>query len=256
MARNLDPHQRDARLQEIRRQNEADRRRARLLYGVAIGVVVALVAVVVVAVVLTGRGGDDEVAYPEGTTLTSPDDPASGGFLVGEPGEVEVVVYEDYQCPFCRDLEEESGELLRELAAGTDASLVRRPVAILDRASDGYSSRAAAAAACVGEVDPDALEAWGAQVFAEQPAEGGTGLPDERLVEIASEAGVDVGQCVEEGRYLDWATATTEAAAAELDRLSTPTVLVDGERVTGADGGYPSPDDLRAAVDAALDAQG
>jgi protein-disulfide isomerase len=251
MARNLGPKEREARLAEIRRQNEADAKRARLLRAVAVGIVAVLVLAVVVVIALQARGGEEEVTYPGGTTLTTPDDPASGGVLVGQEGEVTLVVYEDYQCPFCRELEEESGEYLRELAEGADVSVVRRPVAILDRVSDGYSTRAVAAAGCVADTDPEAFDAWAAQVFTEQPSEGGSGLPDDRLVEIAAEAGVDIEQCVADGTFVPWAGATTEAAAAELDRLSTPTVLVDGERVEGADG-VPTPEELQAAVDAAL----
>ncbi|WP_336922603.1 DsbA family protein [Aquipuribacter sp. SD81] len=263
MARNLRPEQREARLEAIRRQNAADARRARLLTTVAVGLVVLLAVGVGLAVWLSARdggGGDSaggpDLVLPAGTTPTDPEEPLSGGFLVGEAGDVRVVVFEDYQCPACRAFEAEAGEYLAGLAAGDEVSLVRRPVSILDRVGDGYSTRAAAAAACVGEADPDALERWGARLFAEQPAEGGSGLPDERLVEVAAEEGVDVAACVEEGRYLPWAEATTEQAAEELGRLATPTVVVAGEVVTGAQGGYPSLPELRDAVDAAVDAAG
>ena len=79
-----------------------------------------------------------------------------------------------------------------------------------------------------------------------------SGASDDRLTELAADAGADVGDCIADGTYLGWATATTEYAAAELERLATPTVVLDGEVVTGAEGGYPSAEELQAAVDAAL----
>lgn len=260
MARNLDPRTREAKLEEIRRQNAADAKRARLLSLVAVGIAVVLVIAVVVAIVLSGRGGDEtagEVTYPENTTLTVADDPASGGFLVGEEGRVDLVVFEDFQCPACKAFEAESGQLIADLAAGTDVSVIKRPISILDRVTGDaiYSTRSAAAAACVGSTgDDEAYEAFVAALFAEQPdeASAGEGLSDERLTELATEAGADVGDCIAEGTYLTWATATTESAGAQLERLSTPTVLVDGEVVTGAAGGYPSASELEAAVGAAL----
>lgn len=256
MARNLDRATREARLEAIRRQNAADAKRARTLSVVALVIVAVVVAAVVVAVALTSRGEDEEAAgpveAPEATTLVVEGDPDSGGFVVGEQGRVDLVVYEDYRCPACKLLEEESGDYLAELAAGTDVTLVRRPVAILDDLGDGYSTRAAAAAACVGSTgDDETFEAWGRQLFAEQPSEDGEGLPDERLVEIAAEQGVDVEACVTDGTYLPWAEATTASAGRDLERLVTPTVVLAGEVVQGEQGA-PTLPELQAAVDAAL----
>lgn len=266
MARNLDRASREARLEAIRRQNAADAKRARLLQTVAVAVAAVLVLLVVLAIVLTGRddGEDAEVAYPAGTTLLDADDPGSGAFLVGEAGEVDVVVYEDFQCPACRAFEQEAGPYLAELALSTDVSVLKRPIAILDRfTGDGvYSTRSAAAAACVGSTGDDAAyAAFTDALFAEQPpeADAGEGLSDGRLVELAARAGADgaeVERCIVEGTYVPWAGASTEAAGRALDRLSTPTVLVDGEVVAGAQGGYPSTDELRAAVDAAVAGEG
>lgn len=262
MARNLDRATREAKLEAIRRQNAADAKRARLLQTIALVVAGVLVVLVVLAIVLTGRdeADDVELTYPEQTTLLDEDRPGSGAFLLGEEGEVDVVVYEDFQCPACRAFERESGPYLAELALSDEVSLLKRPIAILDRVTgDGiYSTRSAAAAACVGSTrDDEAYAAFSDALFAEQPpeAEPGDGLTDARLVELAARAGADgpeVETCIVEGTFVPWAAESTQAAGEALDRLSTPTVLVDGEVVTGAEGGYPSTDELRAAVEAAV----
>lgn len=262
MARNLDPRSREAKLDAIRRQNAADAKRARTLSIVAAVVVAVLVVVVVVVIALTTRGGGDEetaeLVLPGSTQLTVDGDDASGGFVIGEEGPVELVVLEDFQCPACKAFEETSGEFLAELAAGTDVTVLKRPISILDRVSETeYSTRSAAAAACVGSTgDDEAYEAFAATLFAEQPdeADAGAGLSEERLTEIATEAGADVGDCIADGTYLGWVAATTDSAGEQLERLSTPTVLVDGELVTGSEGFPPSPDELQAAIDAAASA--
>jgi len=262
MARNLDPRSREAKLEAIRRQNAADAKRARTLSIVAAVVVAVLVVVVVVVIALTSRGGGEqeaaEVVLPESTQLTADGDDASGGFVIGEEGPVELVVFEDFQCPACKAFEETSGDFVAELAAGSDVTVLKRPISILDRVSETqYSTRSAAAAACIGSTgDDEAYEAFAGTLFAEQPDEAaaGAGLSDERLTEIATEAGADVGDCIDEGTYLGWVAATTESANAQLEQLSTPTVLVDGEVVTGAEGFPPSPAELQTAIDAAASA--
>ena len=252
-------------LAEIRRQNAADAKRRRSILGATAAIGAVVVAVTVVALLLAGRddGPDETGADPTGLTDTTEGVAGSGGFAVGEEGPVQVAVYLDYQCPNCRTYEEAHGDYLAELEAGSDATVVYRPIAILDRVTgDGiYSSRSAGAAACVGETgDDEAFSRFSDLLYAEQPAEAdaGTGLADERLAELAAEAGAGDGaeQCILERRYVDWAGRTT-AAAAEVGVTGTPTVTVDGEVVSNDAGGPPDPEQLQAAVDAALsDADG
>lgn len=256
----------EARLGEIRRQNAADAKRRRAILVATAAVVAVLVAITVAAFVLATRGGDGNAAGgeadgagadPAGVTLTSEDDPDSGGFEVGAEGPVEVVVYEDFMCPNCKAYEESSGDALAELESGDDATVIRRPIAILDRITgDGiYSSRSAGAAACVAETgDDEAYSRFTSLLYAEQPAEddAGSGLDDERLAALAGQAGADdeVAGCIRGRTYVDWAGRATEAATAE-GVSGTPTVTVDGEIVSNDAGGPPDPEQLRAAVEAA-----
>lgn len=260
----------EARLEEIRRQNAADVKRRRAILIATAAVVAVLVAITVAAFVLAARGdggdsgnvaaggeADGAGADPAGVTLTSEDDPDSGGFVVGSEGSVDVVVYEDFMCPNCKAYEESAGDALAELESGEDATVVHRPIAILDRVTgDGiYSSRSAGAAACVGETgDDEAFRRFTSLLYDEQPAEddAGSGLDDERLAALAGQAGADdeVVSCILERTYVDWAGRATEAATAE-GVTATPTVTVDGEILSNDEGGPPDPEQLRAAVQAA-----
>ncbi|MGY1744060.1 DsbA family protein [Blastococcus sp. SYSU D00695] len=237
---------------EEKRAAEAARaaalRRRRTLLGAVVAAVVLVVAVVVVIAVQSGR------------TATSADAPVPAGtseqgtaVAVGTAGAPVVVdVYEDFQCPHCATLEEQVGPTLRQLADAGTVLLRYRPMAFLDEASTtDYSTRALnAAGAVLDAAGPDAFGTFHDRLFAEQPAEGGAGLSDDRLVDLAAQAGAtgpDVADAIRDRRYGDWTARVTDAAS-RAGITGTPTVLVDGDRL---DPGQLTADGVTAAVQAA-----
>jgi protein-disulfide isomerase len=228
------------------RARAQERRRRRAVVGGVVAAVVVVVAVVVVIVVQSAR------------TSTSPDaavpaNTVDGGtaFAVGPAdAPVTVDVYEDFLCPACRQFEATAGDTLAGLAAEGTAQVRYHPIAILDRAStDDYSTRALNAAAVVADAaGTEAFHAFHDALFAEQPAEGGPGLTDERLGELAAEAGAtgpDVEEAITGLVYEDWTREVTDAAS-RAGVAGTPTVLVDGAPLQDR-----SAEGLRAAVAAA-----
>jgi protein-disulfide isomerase len=211
------------------RQKQAKRRTLRIQIGVGALLVAAVVGVT--ALVLSLRGPDGDATPPAGVT-------ADGGVLFGSAdAPVTVVAVEDFQCPVCKVFEEESGGQLAEYQAGDEVAVEYRPIAFLDRASStDYSSRAANAAACVlDDAGPDAWLEMHGSLFAEQPAEGGEGLPDSRLVEMAEAAGADrdaVEGCVEDRTFGDWVEQVTDAAF-DGEVTGTPTLFVNGDKLEG-----------------------
>ncbi|MGY1651930.1 DsbA family protein [Geodermatophilus sp. SYSU D01119] len=223
-------------------------RRRRTVVGGVVAAVLVVVAVVVVVVVQTQRTQTSPAAAtPAGTTV--------GGTAVAlGPGDapVTVDVYEDFLCPYCADLEAAAGDTLEELAADGSAQVRYRTIAFLDRAStDDYSTRALNAAAVV--LDAAGPEAWlrfHDALFAGQPAEGGPGLDDDRLVELAAQAGAggpEVERGIRDLRFADWTEQVTDAAS-RAGVTGTPTVLVDGEPLSADE---LTADGVRAAVAAA-----
>ena len=223
-----------------------ERRRRRAVVGGVVAAVVVMVAVVVVIVVQSAR------------TSTSPDaavpaNTVDGGtaFAVGPAdAPVTVDVYEDFLCPACRQFEATAGATLAELTADGTAQVRYHPIAILDRAStDAYSTRALNAAAAVADAaGTEAFLDFHDALFAEQPAEGGPGLTDARLVELAAEAGAtgpDVEEAITGLVYEDWTREVTDAAS-RAGVSGTPTVLIDGAPLQDR-----SAEGLRAAVAAA-----
>lgn len=227
----------------VQQQRAREKRRNVMIQG---GIVLAAVlAVLLVTVaVLNARSASQPDAVPAGIN-------GDGVYTIGDDdAPVTITVAEDLQCPVCKQFEETSGDKLRELAESGDAKIEYRGVAFLDRASSTeYSSRALNAWACVADQgDEDAWSAFHQAMYAQQPAEGGEGLTDAQLVDIATEAGADedaVTSCIDDGTYRDWVTYTTgQATDAGID--GTPTVFVDGE-VSEA----RTPEQLQAAVDEA-----
>lgn len=180
---------------------------------------------------------------------------------VGEAGEDDTVVtvYFDFMCPWCGRFDAANASELETLAAGDGVTVVYKNISFLDRNSQGtfYSTRSANAAAAVAAGDPDNYVAFVTALYENQPSEGSAGLKDARIGEIALEVGVpqavvdtftetvdgtyevatsETDTESREGtwrRYAPFVAATTEQTARDLGGLSTPTVLIDGEKWEG-----------------------
>jgi protein-disulfide isomerase len=222
-------------------QKAAERRRRARNVALGAGLAVVLLVILGIAVQASRTGSSEQGATPPTAT-------ADGAFVVGEgAAPVTVQVFSDFLCPACKAFEQQSGPVLDALVDDDTVRLEYHPISILDRASSTqYSTRSASASACAAEAG--ALRPYSEALFAQQPGEGGAGLPDSRLVEIGRDVGIDdagFAECVEDGRYRGWVTRSTESASRS-GITSTPTVLVDGERLASWD-----PASLRAAVEAA-----
>ncbi len=151
-----------------------------------------------------------------------------GGVLVGSEGaRRRLVVFEDPQCPYCREFEEVSGDLLRrEIASGAVA--VEYRIRSFLGAESVRAANALAAAAEAGRFDELRRE-----VFAHQPPEHAGGFTHEDLLELGSSAGLtgpDYVTAVREGRYESWVREIDEAFQ-EQDPDGTPSALLDGRPV-------------------------
>ncbi|MDQ4503992.1 thioredoxin domain-containing protein [Sinomonas sp. ASV322] len=146
----------------------------------------------------------------------------------GQPAKV--VVYVDFICPICNQFEQTYGQKLTDLRNAGQITLEYRPIAFLDRNSrTNYSSRAAAAAACVANSNPDKYADFFAELYKQQPAEGSDGLSDQKLKDIASGVGADISKCVDDKTYRPWVKYTTQLALSS-GVTGTPTAIVDGKQ--------------------------
>jgi protein-disulfide isomerase len=159
---------------------------------------------------------------------------AQGDGVVIGSGPVTVDAYIDFLCPFCRQFELNAGDALAGLVSAGQISLAYHPMNFLDAASStNYSTRAAASSGCAS--DGGRFLEYAHAVFVSQPPEGGPGLTDAQLADLAVGAGLPApafAECVQSGRYLDWPPYVTAMATAR-GVQSTPTVLVNGMPVPG-----------------------
>ena len=226
---------------------EAARREARRRSIVVTGVVAVVLAAVVGMFVLVQTLQRD--AEPAGSA--TPSTGANGAVTVGQAtAPVTLVAYEDFQCPACKQYEDANGAQLAGWLAKGQVKIEYHPIAFLDRAStDDYSTRALNAAATVLDLAPAGYQRFHDALYAEQPAEGGPGLSNERLLRLAVAAGAPEAQAkadIDGLRFKAWTAKVTEDAS-KAGVNQTPTVLVDGKPPADH-----SPAAVAAAVTAAL----
>ena len=228
------------RTQELRKaQQEAAQRQARRR-GVAMvlgGVVIlGLVAAIIFAVV-KASGGDDGPTQALDDVVTPSNVTSTGAIPVGEDdAPVTVEVFYDYMCPACGAFEAANSAELERLIEEGVAQVELRPISFLDEQSNGtkYSTRAANAMATVADGAPDSVWGFHTGMYRVQPEEGGEGLSDDQIADIAAAAGVssDVVDRFEDGTYSSWVAAVTELAFDD-GIQGTPTVKVNGEEFEG-----------------------
>ena len=206
----------------------ADRRRT---LGIQLGVtavLIALIAAIGIGLAVRNSGSDDMGPVPAVAT-------DNGAIRVGQPdAKATVRIVADMQCPICHQFENDHKELLNQAVANGTAAIEYNIVGYLDKVSSTeYSSRAANASYCVAESGIDNYPDWLELMFQNQPPEGGAGLTDEKMIELAEQAGYTdpaVADCVTNRTYDKYVAAKTQDSMDE-GINGTPTVFVNGEKV-------------------------
>lgn len=187
--------------------------------------------------------GKDGALVPPTTTDTSVDvsqlppqggqplDPANIGIAPSASGEpVQMVVFIDFMCPHCAAFEQAQGPAIQKLQDQGKITVEYRPIGYLDRFSAGtnYSSRSAAAAACVAGTSPQNYKKFLDSLFTKQPAENSEGLDAAALGQLAHDAGAaDIADCVNNKTYRPYVEFATGLASTH-GVAGTPTVFMDG----------------------------
>ena len=186
------------------------------------------------ALVLTSNRGS---ATPT-VSIVQPPDTGINQYADGEaigPADAPVVleVYADYQCPWCGKFARETlPGLVRTYVAAGQLRIEERSIAFLGSGSDDESLDAAAAAACAAP----AGKYW---TFADylvwnQSGENEGAFSRDRLAAIAERVGLEpeAFQACLDDPAVRGAIETRTAQAFDAGIQSTPTFVIDGERVT------------------------
>ena len=250
------------------RQKAKDRRRRFFIQGgigLAIIAIVAIVAVVVVqdnqnSVVAAATGPlnmkSDGILFHgvngSATAVTTDAVKAQGKPVATNTGTLtgtaNIVEYIDYQCPYCDQFLTTNLAQEDKWVASGKATLEIHPIAFLDSSSEGnrYSSRAANAAACVANYDPNAFLAVTKALYANQPAESTPGMSNSKLLSIlggAGASGTTIVGCVNGEKFKTWVTEATArvtggtfvgVASTPEAFPGTPTVFVNGKPYSGS----------------------
>jgi hypothetical protein len=138
-----------------------------------------------------------------------------------------MVLFEDPQCPYCRQFEDVSGDLLRREVAAGAVALEYRMRCFLGVESV-RADNALALAAEAGRFDELRRE-----LFAAQPPEGTGGFTVADLIDLGKRAGLTSPEYVDgvrEGRYEPW-VVEIDRAFADQDPGGTPAALLDGRPI-------------------------
>ncbi|GAC1352041.1 MAG: hypothetical protein NVSMB1_10980 [Polyangiales bacterium] len=142
----------------------------------------------------------------------------------GPNAPVTVVVFTDYQCPFCRRADDTIAKLRAEYPDDLRVVVAVRPLPMHNRARP--AALAALAAAQQGR-----FEQMHARLFGDADS-----LDDASIVRIAKEVGLDIARFKTDwtGAAIDAQLARAEALADRLGVAGTPTFFSNGQRVSGA----------------------
>lgn len=213
----------------MREQKRRERNRNLLVVG---AVVVAIAIIGVTMFVLQSNSDKTGQAVDPGGTPQN----LTGTYnvVIGkDSAPVKLKVYEDLQCPICREFEQVAGEKVQAAIADGTAQVDYHMVAFLDRASTThYSSRALnAAMAVLSTAGPDAFQKFRTIAFQNQPEENSAGVPDSTLIDWAVQAGADrakVTPLINDNVYHQWVLNATDQMSKD-GVAGTPTIYINGQ---------------------------
>ncbi|MFB4307668.1 DsbA family protein [Actinomadura sp. GTD37] len=236
------------------RKRQAARDKQRRLLAIVLGSVVAVALVVVAAVIVIdqkNKNGRAEVHKGALAPLSRQDD---GSIVMAKAGvaKPELEIFEDFQCPICKQFEEATGETVEKLALDGKVKVVYRPFHLFGQQKDPVkinSLRSAEAALCV---PADKWISYHDALFKFQPAEGSEGFSPDDLVKWGKDVGVtDAGfeKCVRDEQKKSTVDAMTNYALQQRGVDGTPTVFLNGQKLDQSQ--FMNPAGLRATIEAA-----
>ncbi|OJF11325.1 DsbA family protein [Couchioplanes caeruleus] len=232
-----------AQAKQVVREQLARERRRKVTLWTTVGVVTVLV---MAGLIGWGVAAGQEKANA-GKLTVPPAAVDDGTAFARGTGPVQIDIYEDFLCPFCRKVETAIGPTVTQLVDAGKVTVRYHPIAILDHlSSTQYSTRAAGASAAAAQGGK--FFEYHEALFAQQPPEGGAGLDDAKLIEIGRSVGLTdqaFADAITGKTYTAWATKVTDTASSR-GITGTPSVLVAGTKLDS-----PTPQALAAAVEAA-----
>ncbi len=213
----------------MREQKRKERTRNWFVVG-AVVLAIAIIAGVMFAV----TNKNDKTGQAVSSSGTPSNLSGAYNVTIGKSSAPDTIkMYEDFQCPICKEFEALTGDQVRQGIADGKIKVDYHMVAFLDRASTtNYSSRALnAAMAVLSTAGPDAFLKFHTLAYANQPEEGSAGVPDSTLIDWAVQAGADksaVTPLINGNVYHQWVVNATDQMSKD-GVNGTPTVFINGQ---------------------------
>ena len=199
-------------------------------------IVIAMVLLVVVTGVIFSMMGQNNkenasLAALDGTKLkpaiTSTIDPANGSAIVLNPGAAKVLdVWEDPQCPVCKNFENANGDYIESLVRDKKATVRFHVLSFLG----DESVRAANASFCAAD-EGQYLDFHHALYAVQSPLENSGFWSNQKLIDIANKIGIKstkFADCVNKGSKIAVVKANYDSMS-KFGVQGTPTVFINGK---------------------------
>jgi protein-disulfide isomerase len=210
-----------------------------------VGVVLAMVLIIGGGFLINSlRDSSDD------TAAAAPPPGSEHGLTIGESSAPhKVVVYEDFLCPFCGELEKRTHSELEQLATDGKVQVEYRPFVLLSRAGPYSQSATEAFGVTLEQSSNDVALALHDALYANQPDESGPFPSEDEIADLMTEAGASEAtvQAYRDGDGEQWADDATQAAE-DTGVSSTPTIILDGKPFTDGANVDQLADNLLAAV--------
>ncbi|WUH96311.1 DsbA family protein [Spirillospora sp. NBC_00431] len=236
------------------RKRQQARSKQRRLLAIVLGTVVAVAVIVVGTVLIIDQQGKDGKAEPHTGALAPLTRQPDGSIVMAQAGvtKPELEIFEDFQCPICKQFEESTGKTVLELAQQGKVKVVYRPFHLFGQQRDPVkinSLRSAEAALCV---PADKWISYHGALFKFQPREGDEGFSPDDLVQWGKDIGItdaNFEKCVRDEQKKPQVEAMTDYALKTRGVDGTPTLFIDGKKLTPEQ--FSNPGALRGTIDAA-----
>ena len=196
--------------EQARAESEAAERRRERTIRIVGGLVVLLVVGGLLAVgFLAGRDNgatgtstptptaDPSAALPTGVSSDTYGVKYGSGWTSADEAKLPTLeIWEDFQCPACKQVEAASGAQIQELADAGKVKLLYRPATFLDvslaadnQANGNPNSSARSTSAWGCAIDAGKTGEYHTAVFDIQPADEGVGFSDQQLIDLGTTVG-------------------------------------------------------------------
>jgi protein-disulfide isomerase len=178
---------------------------------------------------------------------------ADGSGLVFNPGvKPQIDIWEDFQCPACRDFEAINNEYVKKIIVEKKAKVVYHPLTFIgERSSLGFNESIIAANAAACAMDEGKFIDMHEILFQNQAATENSGKwTKEFMISLGNKIGLTsmkFQNCVTGGNYALW-TESVSSYAAVKNVNSTPTIFVNGKELSREGGEYSDPAKFEAAL--------